>query len=73
MTTPLARPWSTYQGFFGHLKSELQLDRQNLDGDTLAQQLDQYMRFYNEDRYQRGLNDLSPLEFRRAFEARGIS
>ena len=61
------------EGFFGHLKSELQLDRQDLDEATLAQQLDQYMRFYNQDRYQGGLNNLSPLEFRQVFEARGIS
>jgi putative transposase len=61
------------EGFFGHLKSELQLHHQDLDEHTLAHRLDQYIRFYNEDRYQRGLNDLSPLEFRRAFEARGNS
>jgi hypothetical protein len=57
-----ARPLSTYQGFFGHLKSEPQLDRLDLDEDTLTQQLDQYMRLY-----------MSPLEFRQAFEARGVS
>ncbi len=61
------------EGFFGHLMCELQRDRHNLDGDTLAQQPERPMRFYNEDRYQRGLNGLSPLELRRALEAPGIS
>ena len=61
------------EGFFGHLQSELPLHYQDLDEHTLAHQLDQYIPFDNEDRYQRGLNAWSPLEFRRAFEARGIS
>jgi transposase InsO family protein len=61
------------EGFFGHRKSELPRDRQDLDEATLAQQRDQSRRFDNQDRYPGGLNNLSPLEFRQAFEARGIS
>ena len=61
------------EGFFGHLKSELPRDRQDLDEATLSQQRDQSRRFYKQDRYPGDLNNLSPLEFRQAFEARGIS
>jgi putative transposase len=61
------------EGFFGHLKSEWQPERLTVDAPTLAMLIDQYIHFYNHERYQQGLRDRAPVEYRASFEARGIS
>lgn len=52
------------ESFFGHMKDELQICSQNWDSfDTVQAAIDDWMDYYNNDRYKTGLSKLSPNEF----------
>nr|WP_243652975.1 IS3 family transposase [Tumebacillus sp. BK434] len=52
------------ENFFGHLKAELMYINKFKTKAEVVQAVQAYIRFYNEDRIQRKLNDLSPIEYR---------
>ncbi|WP_420851749.1 IS3 family transposase [Oceanobacillus jeddahense] len=52
------------ESFFGHFKSESYDFKQYQSFEGLAADIDWYIRFYNEKRYQENLNSLAPLEYR---------
>lgn len=50
--------------FFGHLKSEcFRLDTFSTE-EELIMAIEQYIHFYNHERFQQKLNNLSPIEYR---------
>ena len=50
------------ESFFGHMKDEIHLNRCNSYKDVIAE-IDNYMDYYNNDRYQWGLAKLSPNHY----------
>ena len=52
------------EGFFGILKSEMFYGKKFKSMDDLVSKIKSYIKFYNEDRYQKRLKCLAPLEFR---------
>lgn len=52
------------EGFFGILKSEMFYGKQFKSMDKLIQDIHNYIKFYNEKRFQKRLGCLSPLEYR---------
>lgn len=52
------------ENFFGHLKEELFNHVRFLNADALAQQLKEYIRWYNTERISTKLKGLSPVEYR---------
>ena len=52
------------ESFWGALKCESYYLHKFEEFDELCHAIQQYIRFYNEERYQERLNGLSPLEFR---------
>ena len=52
------------ESFWGALKCESYYLHKFKEFDELCHAIQQYIRFYNEERYQERLNGLSPLEFR---------
>lgn len=65
---------SPCEGFFSHMKSDLGLNkcdyRHLLPEKTIRAMIDDYIPWYNEGRIQEKLGYMSPVEFRRTFEAR---
>ncbi|MBQ0071910.1 MAG: IS3 family transposase [Spirochaetales bacterium] len=51
--------------FFGHMKREMYYGREFKTKQELFDAIDEYIRFYNEERIQAKLNGLSPVEFRK--------
>lgn len=52
------------ESFFGHFKYE-KYDLKNYRSfEELEKDIDEYIKFYNEERYQEKLNSLAPMEFR---------
>jgi len=52
------------EGFWGTLKSEMYYLKRFYTYDELQQAIDEYIHFYNHERYQAKLNGLAPIEFR---------
>lgn len=52
------------ESFFGHFKCESYDLKQYKSYEELVADIDRYMRFYNENRYQEKLNNLAPIEYR---------
>ena len=52
------------ESFFGHFKCESYYLKHFKNYDELEREIDRYIKFYNEERYQTKLNSLAPLEFR---------
>ncbi|VEF48886.1 transposase IS3/IS911 [Bacillus freudenreichii] len=52
------------ESFFGHFKCERYDLKQYRTYEELTKDIDQYIEFYNEERYQEKLNSLAPLEYR---------
>ncbi|TFD93142.1 IS3 family transposase, partial [Jeotgalibacillus sp. R-1-5s-1] len=52
------------ESFFSHFKCERYELKQYKNYEELVNDIDQYMRFYNEERYQEKLNNLAPIEYR---------
>lgn len=61
------------EGFFGRLKNEMYYRRNWLDTtvEEFVQQLDSYIRWYNQHRIKLSLGALSPLEYRQSLEIAG--
>lgn len=55
---------ASIESFFGHFKSERYDSNVYTTYQSLTDDIDDYMRFYNEERYQETLNSLTPLEYR---------
>jgi transposase InsO family protein len=55
------------EGFFGILKTERYYLKKYQDYEELEEDIHSYMKFYNEDRLQKKLGELSPLEFRNQY------
>lgn len=52
------------ESFFGHMKDELQIHSQSWDSfEAVQTTIDDWMDYYNNDRYKTGLGKLSPNEF----------
>jgi len=51
------------ESFFGHMKDEMEY-KQAMSFDELGEIVDSYMSYYNNDRYQWGLNKMSPAQYR---------
>lgn len=51
------------ESFFGHMKDELHLDKCNSFEDLKAE-IDDYIDYYNNDRYQWGLAKMTPVQYR---------
>lgn len=52
------------ESFFGHFKSESYDLKRYKSFEELVANIDRYIQFYNEERYQEKLNSLAPLEYR---------
>ncbi|TYS55629.1 transposase, partial [Sutcliffiella horikoshii] len=52
------------ESFWGTLKCEKYYLEKYETFDDLEEAIDEYIQFYNHDRYQKRLNGLSPLEYR---------
>lgn len=52
------------ESFFGHFKCESYDLKQYKTYEELTEDIDRYIKFYNEERYQMKLNSLAPLEYR---------
>jgi transposase InsO family protein len=52
------------ENFFGHLKSELMYLSVFNNNQQVIKAIKKYIRFYNHDRFQKKLNNLSPIEYR---------
>ena len=51
------------ESFFGHLKDEIEYKKcKTLD--EIRAKIDEYMYYYNNNRYQWGLNKMTPLEYK---------
>ncbi len=57
------------EGYWGLLKSEMYYLRKFTSKDELAQAIDKYIYFYNNERYQSRLNCMTPMEYHAAFAA----
>lgn len=55
---------ASIESFFGHFKSERYDSNVYPTYESLIHDIDDYMRFYNEERYQEKLNSLTPIEYR---------
>ncbi|MBS3972149.1 MAG: IS3 family transposase, partial [Erysipelotrichia bacterium] len=53
------------EAFFGTLKSEIFYGKKFESMDELILKIKHYIHFYNEERFQKKLKSLSPLEYRR--------
>ena len=51
------------ESFFGHMKDELHL-KECLDFEEVKQEINDYMDYYNNYRYQWDLNKMTPVEYR---------
>ena len=51
------------ESFFGHLKDEIEYKKCKTLGEIRAK-IDEYMYYYNNNRYQWGLNKMTPLEYK---------
>ena len=51
------------ESFFGHMKDELHL-KECIDFEEVKQEIDDYMDYYNNYRYQWDLNKMTPVEYR---------
>ena len=49
--------------FFGHFKDEVNLDKCSTL-DEVINEIDDYMNYYNNDRYQWNLNKMTPVQYR---------
>lgn len=52
------------ESFFGHFKCEKYNLKEYKTFEELERDIDEYIKFYNEERYQEKLDSLAPLEFR---------
>lgn len=52
------------ESFFSHLKTEAFIGKPILGKDETIALVQEYIRFYNTERYQKRLGQLSPVEFR---------
>lgn len=52
------------ESFFSHLKTEMQIYKNTLNEKYLQFQIDTYIKFYNNERFQKKLDQLSPIEYR---------
>lgn len=52
------------ESFFGHFKSECSYLQSFESEEALITGIHEYIRFYNYDRFQAKLNNLSPVEYR---------
>jgi putative transposase len=57
---------ASMENFFGHLKAELIYLHSFKTEDEVIKAINQYIHFYNNERYQKKLNNLSPVEYRNA-------
>lgn len=59
---------SACEGFFGILKNEMFYERnwENISLDELKNEIENYIRWFREDRIKMSLGGLSPLEYRRS-------
>lgn len=55
------------ESFFGHLKSELIYNNKILSKEQMISEIDNYIRFYNYERYQSKLNEMTPIEYKSHF------
>lgn len=57
---------ASMENFFGHLKSEVMYLCSFKTENEVIEAVNQYIHFYNNERYQKKLNNLSPVEYRNA-------
>lgn len=55
---------ASIESFFGHFKCEKYESNTYFTYQSLTHDIENYIKFYNEERYQETLNSLTPLEFR---------
>lgn len=55
---------ASIENFFGHFKCEQYDLKQYQTYEALESDINQYMHFYNHERYQEKLNSLTPVEYR---------
>lgn len=52
------------EGFFGHLKDEFYHGRKFESFEQFKFELDEYINYWNKNRYQEVLNEMTPVEYR---------
>ena len=57
------------ESFFSHLKAEAFLGKSVQGKDETSAQIEEYIRFYNTERFQKRLGQLSPVEYREKLAA----
>jgi putative transposase len=57
---------ASMENFFGHLKSEVMYLNSFKTEEEVIEAINRYIYFYNNERYQKKLNNLSPVEYRNA-------
>lgn len=58
---------ATIESFFGHLKCEILYKRKYETKGQLFKAIDDYIYFYNNERFQTKLNEMTPVEYRNQF------
>lgn len=53
---------SPIESFWGHMKQEMEIDR-NASDEEIEKAIDEYMEYYRHNRYQKGLNGMTPYEY----------
>lgn len=56
------------ESFFGHLKSELIYNSEISSKEEMTNEISNYMKFYNYERYQIKLGGMPPIEYKNSFE-----
>ena len=57
------------ESFFSHLKAEVFLGKSVQGKDETSALIEEYIRFYNTERFQKRLGQLSPVEYREKLAA----
>ena len=57
------------EGWWGILKSEMYYLRKFTDKTSLIAAIEEYIRYYNTDRYQLKLNSMTPMEYHEVYAA----
>ena len=52
------------EGFFGHMKDEFYRGRRFESFDRFKSELEEYIGYWNNRRYQAGLNGMTPVQYR---------
>ena len=59
----MSRKNASVESFFGHLKDEVDY-KNSKTFDEFVEKIDEYMYYYNNERYQQSRNKMTPVQYR---------